>query len=131
MSSAWTGWIVFAAIMLAFVGALTFFEGPHRGHQGHVLRRQQAERLRVRRLDLGLDRDALGVLLFSPALGTGGEEAAGPAGSRSSSSSSTCWPSSAGWATPVSAWSAERIVTPEIVVLYALTVRWKDVYTLE
>ena len=27
MSSAWTGWIGFAAIMLAFIGAITFFEG--------------------------------------------------------------------------------------------------------
>ena len=130
MSSAWTGWIGFAAIMLAFIGAITFFEGLIAiiRDNYYVVTRQQVFLFDVS--TWGWIMMFWGVLLFLAALGLAAKS---------------------GWArwftifvvflnllgqlsllgnSGFTLWSL-TIVTLEIVVLYALTVRWKDVYTLE
>ena len=130
MSSQWTGWIGFAAIMMAFIGAITFFEGLIAiiRDNYYVVTRQQVFLFDVS--TWGWIMLFWGVLLFLAALGLAAKSG---------------W---ARWFTIVvlflnllgqlsflgngqySLWSL-TIVTLEIVVLYALTVRWKDVYTLQ
>ena len=130
MSSAWTGWIGFAAIMMAMIGAITFFEGLVAifRDEYYVVTGKQ-----VLVFDLttwGWVMLFWGILLFLTALGLAGK---------------------AGWArwvaivlvalnllgqlaflgnTQYPLWTL-TIITLEIVVLYALTVRWSEVYTLE
>jgi hypothetical protein len=130
MSSAWTGWIGFAAIMMAMIGAITFFEGLVAifRDEYYVVTGKQ-----VLVFDLttwGWIMLFWGILLFLTALGLAGK---------------------AGWArwvaiilvtlnllgqlaflgnTQYPLWTL-TIITLEIVVLYALTVRWHEVYTLE
>ena len=126
MSSAWTGWIGFRGDHAGVYRRDHVLRRADRDHPGQLLRRHPAAGLRVRRLDMGLDHDVLGESCCSSPRSGSRRRAVGPAGSRSSSSSSTCWPSSAAWATPgITLWSL-TIVTLEIVVLYALTVRWKE-----
>ena len=69
MSSAWTGWIGFAAIMLAFIGALTFFEGLIAviRYNYYVVTRQQVFAFDVS--TWGWIAMLWGVLLFLAALG--------------------------------------------------------------
>jgi hypothetical protein len=130
MSSAWTGWIGFAAIMLAFIGAITFFEGLIAiiRDNYYVVTREHVFAFDVS--TWGWIMLFWGILLFLAALGLAAKSG---------------W---ARWFTIVvlflnllgqlsflgngqySLWSL-TIVTLEIVVLYALTVRWKDVYTLQ
>ena len=130
MSSSWTGWIGFAAIMLAFIGALTFFEGLIAVIRDnyYVVTRQQVFLFDVS--TWGWIMLFWGVLLFLAALGLAAKSG---------------W---ARWFTIVvlfinllsqlswlgnsqyPLWSL-TIIALEIVVLFALTVRWKDVYTLE
>ena len=130
MSSAWTGWIGFAAIMLAFIGAITFFEGLIAVIRDnyYVVTRQQVFLFDVS--TWGWIMLFWGVLLFLAALGLAAKRG---------------W---ARWFTIIVVflsllsqlsflgnsgyplWSL-TVVTLEIVVLYALTARWKDVYTLE
>jgi hypothetical protein len=130
MSSAWTGWVGFAAIMMAMIGAITFFEGLVAifRDEYYVVTGKQ-----VLVFDLttwGWIMLFWGILLFVTALGLAGK---------------------AGWArwvaivlvtlnllgqlaflgnTQYPLWTL-TIITLEIVVLYALTVRWSEVYTLE
>jgi hypothetical protein len=130
MSSAWTGWIGFAAIMMAMIGAITFFEGLVAifRDEYYVVTGKQ-----VLVFDLttwGWIMLFWGILLFLTGLGLAGK---------------------AGWArwvaivlvvlnllgqlaflgnTQYPLWTLV-IVGLEIVVLYALTVRWSEVYTLE
>jgi len=130
MSSAWSAWIGFAAIMLAFIGALTFFEGLIAVIRDnyYVVTRQQIFAFDVS--TWGWIMMLWGVLLFLAALGLA---------SKSGWArwftiiilflnllSQLSWLGNSGY--PL--WSL-TIITLEIVVLYALTVRWKDVYTLE
>jgi hypothetical protein len=130
MSSSWTGWIGFAAIMLAFIGALTFFEGLIAVIRDnyYVVTRQQVFLFDVS--TWGWIMLFWGVLLFLAALGLAAKSG---------------W---ARWFTIIvlfinllsqlswlgnsqyPLWSL-TIIALEIVVLFALTVRWKDVYTLE
>jgi hypothetical protein len=130
MSSAWTGWIGFAAIMLAFIGAITFFEGLIAiiRDNYYVVTREHVFAFDVS--TWGWIMLFWGILLFLAALGLAAKSG---------------W---ARWFTIVilflnllgqlsflgngqySLWSL-TIITLEIVVLYALTVRWKEVYTLE
>ena len=130
MSSQWTGWIGFAAIMLAFIGAITFFEGLIAiiRDNYYVVTRQQVFLFDVS--TWGWIMLFWGVLLFLAALGLAAKSG---------------W---ARWFTIIVVflsllsqlsflgnsqyplWSL-TVITLEIVVLYALTVRWKDVYTLE
>jgi hypothetical protein len=130
MSSAWTGWIGFAAIMLAFIGAITFFEGLIAiiRDNYYVVTREHVFAFDVS--TWGWIMLFWGILLFLAALGLAAKSG---------------W---ARWFTIVvlflnllgqlsflgngqySLWSL-TIITLEIVVLYALTVRWKDVYTLQ
>jgi hypothetical protein len=130
MSSAWTGWIGFAAIILAMIGAITFFEGLIAiiRDNYYVVTRQQVFLFDVS--TWGWIMLFWGVLLFLAALGLAAKS---------------------GWArwftifvvilnllgqlsflgnSGFTLWSL-TIVTLDIVVLYALTARWKDVYTLE
>jgi hypothetical protein len=130
MSSQWTGWIGFAAIMLAFIGAITFFEGLIAiiRDNYYVVTRQQVFLFDVS--TWGWIMLLWGILLFLAALGLAAKSG---------------W---ARWFTIIvifinllsqlsflgnaayPLWSL-TVITLEIVVLYALTVRWKDVYTLE
>jgi hypothetical protein len=130
MSSAWTGWIGFAAIMLAFIGAITFFEGLIAiiRDNYYVVTRQQVFLFDVS--TWGWIMLFWGVLLFLAGLGLAAKSG---------------W---ARWFTIIVVflsllsqlsflgnaqyplWSL-TVITLEIVVLYALTVRWKDVYNLE
>jgi hypothetical protein len=130
MSSAWTGWIGFAAIMLAFIGAITFFEGLIAiiRDDYYVVTRQHVFAFDVS--TWGWIMLFWGILLFLAALGLAAKSG---------------W---ARWFTIIvlflnllgqlsflgngqySLWSL-TIITLEILVLYALTVRWKEVYTLE
>lgn len=130
MSSQWTGWIGFAAIMMAFIGAITFFEGLIAiiRDNYYVVTRQQVFLFDVS--TWGWIMLLWGVLLFLAALGLAAKSG---------------W---ARWFTIIllfinllsqlsflgnaqyPLWSL-TVITLEIVVLYALTVRWKDVYTLE
>ena len=89
MSSKWTGWIGFAAIMLAFIGAITFFEGLIAiiRDNYYVVTRQQVFLFDVS--TWGWIMLFWGVLLFLAALGLAANRV-GPAGSRSSSSFSAC-----------------------------------------
>ena len=130
MSSAWSGWIGFAAIMLAFIGALTFFEGLIAVIRDnyYVVTRQNVFAFDVS--TWGWIAMIWGVLLFLAALGL----AAKSGWARwftiivlfLNLLGQLSWLGNSGY--PL--WSL-TIVTLEIVVLYALTVRWKDVYTLE
>jgi hypothetical protein len=130
MSAQWTGWIGFAAIMLAFIGAITFFEGLIAiiRDNYYVVARQQVFLFDIS--TWGWIMLFWGVLLFLAALGLAAKS---------------------GWArwftiivvflsllSQLSAFGNAQyplwslvVITLEIVVLYALTVRWKDVYTLE
>ena len=130
MSSQWTGWIGFAAIMLAMIGAITFFEGLIAVIRDnyYVVTRQQVFLFDVS--TWGWIMLFWGVLLFLAALGLAAKS---------------------GWARWFAiiiivlnllgqlSWLGNAqyplwallIVTLEVVVLYALTVRWKEVYTLE
>jgi hypothetical protein len=130
MSSAWTGWIGFAAIILAMIGAITFFEGLIAiiRDNYYVVTRQQVFLFDVS--TWGWIMLFWGVVLFLAALGLAAKSG---------------W---ARWFTIIvvilnllgqlsflgnsgfTLWSL-TIVTLDIVVLYALTARWKDVYTLE
>ena len=130
MSSQWTGWIGFAAIMLAFIGAITFFEGLIAiiRDNYYVVTRQQVFLFDVS--TWGWIMLFWGFLLFLAALGLAAKSG---------------W---ARWFTIIvlflnllsqlswlgnsqyPLWSL-TVITLEIVVLFALTVRWKDVYTLE
>jgi hypothetical protein len=130
MSSAWTGWIGFAAIMLAFIGAITFFEGLIAiiRDNYYVVTRQQVFLFDVS--TWGWIMLFWGILLFLAGLGLAAKSG---------------W---ARWFTIIviflhllsqlsflgnagyPLWSL-TVITLEILVLYALTVRWKDVYTLE
>ena len=130
MSTTWTGWVGFAAIMLAFIGALTFFEGLIAVIRDnyYVVTRQQVFLFDVS--TWGWIAMIWGVLLFLAALGLAAKSG---------------W---ARWFTIIiiflnllaqlswlgnssyPLWSL-TIITLQIVVLYALTARWKDVYTLE
>jgi hypothetical protein len=130
MSSTWTGWIGFAAIMLAFLGAITFFEGLIAVIRDnyYVVTRQQIFAFDVS--TWGWIMMLWGVLLFLAALGL----AAKSGWARwftivilfLNLLSQLSWLGNSGY--PL--WSL-TVITLEIVVLYALTVRWKDVYTLE
>jgi hypothetical protein len=130
MSSAWTGWIGFAAIMLAMIGAITFFEGLVAifRDEYYVVTGKQ-----VLVFDLttwGWIMLFWGILLFIGGLGLAAKS---------------------GWArwftivvvtlnllgqlaflgnTQYPLWTL-TIIALEVVVLYALTVRWGEVYTLE
>ena len=130
MSSAWTGWIGFAAIILAMIGAITFFEGLIAiiRDNYYVVTRQQVFLFDVS--TWGWIMLFWGVVLFLAALGLAAKSG---------------W---ARWFTIIvvilnllgqlsflgnsgfTLWSL-TLVTLDIVVLYALTARWKDVYTLE
>ena len=130
MSSKWTGWIGFAAIMLAMIGAITFFEGLIAiiRDNYYVVTRQQVFLFDVS--TWGWIMLFWGILLFLAGLGLAAKSG---------------W---ARWFTIIIVflsllsqlsflgnaqyplWSLV-VITLEIVVLYALTVRWKDVYTLE
>jgi hypothetical protein len=130
MSSAWTGWIGFAAIMLAMIGAITFFEGLVAifRDEYYVVTGKQ-----VLVFDLttwGWIMLFWGILLFLAGLGLAAKSS---------------W---ARWFTIVVVtlnllaqlgflgntqyplWSLV-IIGLEVTVLYALTVRWGEVYTLE
>ena len=130
MSSKWTGWIGFAAIILAMIGAITFFEGLIAiiRDNYYVVTRQQVFLFDVS--TWGWIMLFWGVLLFLAALGLAAKS---------------------GWARWFAiviiilnllgqlSWLGNAqyplwallIVTLEVVVLYALTVRWNEVYTLE
>ena len=130
MSSQWTGWIGFAAIMMAFIGAITFFEGLIAiiRDNYYVVTREHVFAFDVS--TWGWIMLFWGVLLFLAALGLAAKSG---------------W---ARWFTIIvlfinllsqlswlgnsqyPLWSL-TIIALEIVVLFALTVRWKDVYTLE
>ena len=130
MSSSWTGWIGFAAIMLAFIGAITFFEGLIAiiRDNYYVVARQQVFLFDIS--TWGWIMLFWGVLLFLAGLGLAAKS--GWARwftiivvflsllSQLSSFGNSGYPL---WALTV--------IALEIVVIYALTVRWKDVYTLE
>ena len=130
MSSSWTGWIGFAAIMLAFIGAITFFEGLIAiiRDNYYVVTRQQVFAFDVS--TWGWIMLFWGVVLFLAALGL----AAKSGWARwftiivlfLNLLGQLSWLGNSGY--PL--WSL-TIITLEIVVLYALTVRWKEVYTLE
>jgi hypothetical protein len=130
MSTTWTGWIGFAAIMLAFIGAITFFEGLIAVIRDnyYVVTRQQIFAFDVS--TWGWIMMLWGVLLFLAALGL----AAKSGWARwftivilfLNLLGQLSWLGNSGY--PL--WSL-TIITLEIVVLYALTVRWKDVYNLE
>jgi hypothetical protein len=130
MSSTWTGWVGFAAIMLAFIGAITFFEGLIAiiRDNYYVVTRQQIFLFDTSKW--GWIMMLWGVLLFLAALGLAAKS---------------------GWArwfaiviiflnllsqlswlgnSTYPLWSL-TVITLEIVVLYALTVRWSEVYNLE
>jgi hypothetical protein len=130
MSSKWTGWIGFAAILLAMIGAITFFEGLIAVIRDnyYVVTRQQVFLFDVS--TWGWIMLFWGILLFLAALGLAAKS---------------------GWArwftifivilnllgqlswlgnSQYTLWSL-TVITLEIVILYALTVRWKEVYTLE
>jgi len=130
MSTTWTGWVGFAAIMLAFIGALTFFEGLIAiiRDNYYVVTRQHVFLFDIS--TWGWIMLFWGVLLFLAALGLAAKS---------------------GWArwftiivvflsllSQLSAWGNSEyplwslvVISLEIVVLYALTVRWKEVYNLE
>ena len=130
MSSAWTGWIGFAAIMLTLIGSITFFEGLIAIIRDtyYVVTRQHVFLFDVS--TWGWIMLFWGILLFLAGLGLAAKSS---------------W---ARWFTIVVVflhvlaqlsflgnaqyplWSLV-IITLEFVVLYALTARWKDVYTLE
>jgi len=130
MSTKWTGWIGFAAIMLAFIGAITFFEGLIAiiRDNYYVVARQQVFLFDIS--TWGWIMLFWGVLQFLAALGLAAKS--GWARwftiivvflsllSQLSSFGNSGYPL---WALTV--------IALEIVVIYALTVRWKDVYTLE
>jgi len=130
MSTKWTGWIGFAAIMLAFIGAITFFEGLIAiiRDNYYVVTRQQVFLFDVS--TWGWIMLFWGILLFLAGLGLAAKS--GWARwftiivvflsllSQLSSFGNSGYPL---WALTV--------IALEIVVIYALTVRWKDVYTLE
>jgi hypothetical protein len=130
MSSSWTGWIGFAAIMLAFIGAITFFEGLIAiiRDNYYVVTRQQVFAFDVS--TWGWIMLFWGVVLFLAALGL----AAKSGWARwftiivlfLNLLGQLSWLGNSGY--PL--WSL-TIITLEIVVLYALTVRWKEVSTLE
>jgi hypothetical protein len=130
MSSAWTGWIGFAAIMLVFIGVITFFEGLIAiiRDNYYVVTRQQVFLFDVS--TWGWIMLFWGILLFLAGLGL----AAKSGWARwftiivvfLSLLSQLSFLGNSGY--PL--WSL-TVVTLEIVVLYALTARWKDVYTLE
>jgi hypothetical protein len=130
MSSTWTGWVGFAAIMLAFIGAITFFEGLIAiiRDNYYVVTRQQIFLFYTSKWAWIMM--LWGVLLFLAALGLAAKS---------------------GWArwfaiviiflnllsqlswlgnSTYPLWSL-TVITLEIVVLYALTVRWSEVYNLE
>lgn len=130
MSSAWTGWIGFAAIMLAFLGAITFFEGLIAviRQNYYVVTRQQIFLFDVSKW--GWIMMLWGVLLFLAALGL----AAKSGWARwftivilfLNLLSQLSWLGNSSY--PL--WSL-TVITLEIVVLFALTVRWNEVYNLE
>lgn len=130
MSTTWTGWVGFAAIMMAFIGALTFFEGLIAiiRDNYYVVTRQQVFLFDVS--TWGWIMLLWGILLFVAALGLA---------SKSGWArwftivvllinllSQLSWLGNSGY--PL--WSL-TIVALEIVVLFALTVRWNEVYNLE
>ena len=130
MDTAWTGWIGFAAIMLALIGSITFFEGLVAifRDEYYVVTGKQ-----VLVFDLttwGWLMLFWGVLLFLTGLGLAAKS---------------------GWArwvaiilvalnliaqlgafgnTQYPLW-ALVVIALEVVVLYALTARWGDVHTFE
>ena len=130
MSTTWTGWVGFAAIMMAFIGAITFFEGLIAiiRDNYYVVTRQQVFLFDVS--TWGWIMLFWGVLLFIAALGLA---------SKSGWArwftivvllinllSQLSWLGNSGY--PL--WSL-TVVALEIVVLFALTVRWNEVYNLE
>lgn len=130
MSTTWTGWVGFAAIMMAFIGALTFFEGLIAiiRDNYYVVTRQQVFLFDVS--TWGWIMLFWGILLFIAALGLA---------SKSGWArwftiivllinllSQLSWLGNSGY--PL--WSL-TIIALEIVVLFALTVRWNEVYNLE
>ena len=129
-SDKWTGWIGFAAIMLAFIGAITFFEGLIAVIRDdyYVVTREHVFAFDIS--TWGWIMMLWGVLLFLAALGL----AAKSGWARwftiiilfLNLLSQLSWLGNSGY--PL--WSL-TVITLEILVLYALTVRWKDVYTLE
>jgi hypothetical protein len=130
MSTTWTGWVGFAAIMMAFIGAITFFEGLIAVIRDnyYVVTRQQVFLFDVS--TWGWIMLLWGILLFCAALGL----AAKSGWARwftivvllINLLSQLSWLGNSGY--PL--WSL-TIVALEIVVLYALTVRWHEVYNLE
>jgi len=130
VSTTWTGWVGFAAIMMAFIGALTFFEGLIAiiRDNYYVVTRQQVFLFDVS--TWGWIMLFWGVLLFLAALGL----AAKSGWARwftiivllINLLSQLSWLGNSGY--PL--WSL-TIVALEIVVLFALTVRWSEVYNLE
>lgn len=130
MSTTWTGWVGFAAIMMAFIGALTFFEGLIAiiRDNYYVVTRQQVFLFDVS--TWGWIMLLWGILLFCAALGL----AAKSGWARwftivvllINLLSQLSWLGNSGY--PL--WSL-TIVALEIVVLFALTVRWNEVANLE
>ena len=130
MSTTWTGWVGFAAIMLAFIGAITFFEGLIAiiRDNYYVVTRQQVFLFDVS--TWGWIMLFWGVLLFLAALGL----AAKSGWARwftivvllINLLSQLSWLGNSGY--PL--WSL-TVVALEVVVLFALTVRWSEVYDLE
>jgi len=130
MSSAWTGWIGFAAIMLAFIGAITFFEGLIAiiRDNYYVVTREHVFAFDVS--TWGWIMLFWGILLFLAGLGLAAH-----------SGWARWFPSIVLFLNLLAQLSflgnsgyplwALTVIALEIVVLYALTVRWKDVYTLE
>ena len=124
MKAPMSGWIAFAAVMMLVIGTLDFFEGLIAIFRDRVLRDPRQPVDRVRHDDLGLDRHALG-------------DRAAPG--------RACTLGGAGWArwvtivlvslntlvqlswlgsTGYPLWSLV-IVTLNIIVVYALCVRWE------
>ena len=130
VSAAWTGWIGFAAVMLCLIGAINFFEGLIAIVRDQYYFISDDQVILFKLTTWGWIMLFWGVLLFLAALGLAAKSG---------------W---ARWFTIIvifinlisqlswlgnsqyPLWSL-TIIALEIVVLYALTVRWKDVYTLE
>jgi hypothetical protein len=130
MDSAWTGWVGFAAIMLALIGSITFFEGLIAIFRDEYYVLAQGGALVVDLTTWGWIMLFWGVLLFIAGLGLAAKSG---------------W---ARWFTIIVVslnliaqlgflgnaqyplWSLV-VIGLEIVVLFALTARWGEVHTFE
>ena len=130
MDSAWTGWVGFAAIMLALIGSITFFEGLVAIFRDEYYVVTGKQVLVVDLTTWGWVMLFWGILLFLAGLGLAAKSGWARWFAIIAVSLNLIAQLGAFGNTQYPLW-ALVVIGLEVVVLFALTARWKEVQAFE